>query len=51
LIDITICSLDDPDLLAPEDHIHVSSKLNWMHLCDDLPQHPESRPDEGFDAL
>jgi hypothetical protein len=44
LIDITICSLDDPESLSPEDHIHVSSKLKWTNLNDNDPQHLETRP-------
>jgi hypothetical protein len=42
-VDITICSLDDPELLPPEDHTRVSSRLSWVKLDDGLPQHPEAR--------
>jgi hypothetical protein len=44
-IDLTICSLDDPELLPPEDHTRVSSRLSWVKLADGLPQHPEARPE------
>jgi len=52
LIDATICSLDDPEQLVPEDHIFVRSRLNWVHLNDNEPHHLESRPvrrSESFD--
>jgi hypothetical protein len=43
-IDVTTCSLDDPDSLPPRDHTHMSSKLRWIKLCDQLPEYPEGRP-------
>jgi hypothetical protein len=43
-IDITACSLDEPESAAPKDHIHTSSKLSWIKLADSLPQYQESRP-------
>src|SRR5689334_23742197 len=42
-IDITTCSLDDPELLPPEDHTRVSSRLSWVKLDDGLPQYLEAR--------
>ena len=36
--DVTIASLDDPDALAPEQHIWVHSRLAWMSGLDSLPQ-------------
>jgi hypothetical protein len=44
-IDITICSLDDPECLPPRDHIHTSSRLSWVRLADNLPAYPEARPE------
>lgn len=43
-IDVTICSLDHPELLPPRDHTHTSSKLPWVILGDDLPEYAEARP-------
>jgi hypothetical protein len=43
-IDVTTCSLDDPEAVPPEDHTRASSKLRWMHLGDGLPEYAESRP-------
>jgi hypothetical protein len=45
-IDLTTCSLDDPNRMAPTDHTRVSSKLEWVKLGDGLPQFRESR-EEG----
>ncbi|QSA95782.1 GFA family protein [Methylococcus sp. EFPC2] len=42
-IDITTCSLDDPERLPPRDHTRTRSKLSWVELGDGLPEHPESR--------
>lgn len=46
-IDITTCSLDDPERLRPEDHTRVSSRLSWVKLDDGLPQHLEARPERS----
>jgi hypothetical protein len=43
-IDVTTCSLDDPEGLPPEDHTRTSSKLRWIKLADGLPEHREARP-------
>ena len=43
-IDITLCSLDQPDSLTPEDHTWVSSRLPWVKVCYGLPEHPRTRP-------
>jgi len=37
------CSLDDPELLPPQDHTRTSSKLGWVKLTDDLPKYREAR--------
>ena len=42
-IDITIGSLDAPELMPPLDHSWVSAKLPWLKLCDGLPSYPEAR--------
>ena len=42
-IDVTTCSLDDPNGLPPIDHTRTSSKLLWIRLDDQLPEHEESR--------
>lgn len=43
-IDIAAGTIDQSDLLAPQDHIFVKSRRRWMPLCDGLPAYSESRP-------
>src|ERR687892_147820 len=45
-IDVTTCSLDDPEGLPPRDHTRTSSKLSWVQLADGLPRFRESRQEE-----
>lgn len=42
-IDITLCSLDAPSMLAPRDHTQTADKLPWDVIGDGLPQFPHSR--------
>jgi hypothetical protein len=42
-IDVTTCSLDQPETVPPRDHSHVSSKLRWIALSDGLPQFLQAR--------
>ena len=42
-IDVTTCSLDDPEALPPKDHTRASSRLSWVRLGDGLRQFAESR--------
>ena len=44
-IDVTTCSLDEPNRLPPKDHTRTSSRLAWIHLADGLPEFRESRKD------
>ena len=44
-IDVTTCSLDDPETLAPHDHTRTSSNLPWIRLADGLAEFLEARPD------
>ena len=46
-IDVTVCSLDDPEALAPEDHTFTRSRLTWIRLNDGLPENPTNRMDHG----
>jgi hypothetical protein len=43
-VGVSLASLDDPDALAPEMHIWVSEKPDWLRLDDGLPQHAEGTP-------
>ena len=37
-INVTIGSLDDPELAPIAIHYGVESRLSWIRICDDLPQ-------------
>jgi hypothetical protein len=42
-IDVTVCSLDDPDRIVPQDHTFVRSRLQCIALADGLPQYAAKR--------
>ena len=42
-IDVTTCTLDEPERLPPEDHTWTHSRLPWIRLADGLPEHREVR--------
>lgn len=42
-IDVTTCSLDDPEATPPRDHTHFGSSLRWVRPGDDLPRYAASR--------
>ena len=42
-IDVTICSLDEPERVPPRDHTQVATRLPWVELGD-LPAFPGERP-------
>jgi hypothetical protein len=44
-IDVTTCSLDDPDAFPPVAHVWTSHKLKWVKLADGLPSLEEGAPD------
>jgi hypothetical protein len=46
-VDITVCSLDDPELLTPEDHTYTRSRLRWVVFSDGLPEHLTARDAGG----
>lgn len=46
LIDITIGSLDRPEMVAPTLHYWDSRRLPWVNFLDNLPRFPEFPPGE-----
>ncbi|HEU4851624.1 MAG TPA: GFA family protein [Telluria sp.] len=42
-VDITTCSLDQPELAPPRDHTFHAERLSWMKACDELPKYPRTR--------
>ncbi len=43
---VSVCTLDDPDALAPEIHIWTSDRLGWFETADKLPRYRRFRADE-----
>lgn len=44
-LDVTTCSLDDPDAFPPTHHCWLSHDLSWVKFDDGLPAFPRSRKD------
>lgn len=44
-IDVTTCTLDDPNAFPPTHHCWVSHDLSWFNLRDDLPAYPQASED------
>ena len=44
-IDITICSLDEPDAVVPADHVWTSRQLRWAPVATDVPLFKRGRRD------
>lgn len=44
-IGIPLATLDQPEAIWPEQHIWVSSKVDWLEIADGLPQHPQGSPE------
>jgi hypothetical protein len=42
-LDVTTCSLDDPESAPPRDHTFVRSALGWAPVHDGLPRHATLR--------
>ncbi|MGH6915613.1 MAG: GFA family protein, partial [Geminicoccales bacterium] len=37
-VQVSLGSLDRPDLVRPDDHVWTSSQLPWLEVVDDLPR-------------
>ncbi len=46
MVDVTVCSLDDPAIAKPEDHIWCDRKIPWVKLDDGLPIYKLGKWDE-----
>lgn len=42
-LDLTVASLDQPELAPADRHIWVTSRLPWLHLDEQLPEEDEER--------
>ena len=43
-LDVTVCSMDHPERIGPEDHTQTLTQLPWIRLADGLPRHETERP-------
>jgi hypothetical protein len=46
-VDITTCSLDDPELFPPTHHSWLTDDIAWIRFGDGLPTFREWRPKAG----
>lgn len=44
-----VASLDDPEVLQPQFHVHWQERLSWLAIDDDLPKYAAS-VSEGSDG-
>jgi len=44
-VDLTVATLDDPDMVPPGFHIFHASRIGWFETADALPRHARFRPD------
>jgi 2-oxo-3-hexenedioate decarboxylase len=42
-LDVTTCSLDEPERVPPKDHTQTGAMLSWVALSGGLPRFPEAR--------
>jgi hypothetical protein len=42
-VDITLCSLDEPESIPPKDHTYRGNKLSWIDRIDALARYPQAR--------
>jgi hypothetical protein len=42
-VDVTTCSLDEPERIPPRDHTYVRSRLSWVKVADGLPEFETTR--------
>jgi hypothetical protein len=42
-VDITICSLDEPESIPPKDHTYLRSRLGWVDRIDALARYAQAR--------
>ena len=52
-VQVSLGSLDRPDLVRPDDHVWTTSQLPWLNLVDDRPRFPtvsDAVPSRALDA-
>lgn len=43
VLDVSTCTLDQPELVPPADHTRTGGQVAWLHLADALPRYPGTR--------
>ncbi len=46
-IDLYVCSLSDPSVISPHQHVFAEEQLPWFEVLDNLPRHARSPGDGG----
>lgn len=46
-LDVTLCTLDQPERFPARHHVYTTAKLPWLHLDENLPEYPEQTPHSG----
>jgi hypothetical protein len=41
-LDVTLATLDDPEVIRPSHHIWAASQIEWLDIADDLPRYSEN---------
>ncbi len=41
-VHLFVATMNAPEALPPQCHVHTAERLAWLHLADDLPQNPGS---------
>ena len=44
-VDVTTCSLDDPEQVPPRSHTWRASGISWVKVADGIPAYAEKRPE------
>ncbi len=50
-VQLHVGTLDEPDRVRPEDHVHCEEKVAWLEISDDLPRHEGSAADDNNDWM
>jgi hypothetical protein len=47
LVDVSIATLDNPDVLGPALHLWTDSQISWFEIADHLPRYPANQRPEA----
>ena len=46
IVETYVCTLDDPEAVAPDRHAFIKEKLSWFEVADDLPRFTGTSPEK-----